>query len=240
MSQHIEYRRINTAEIFALNCPDDSTPIELASNFTVGIFSIDVFPPAAEEVRTRVSVMSRDLCGISSSIYENLQGLQHHISRTILDVELPFETAGISSGCGLSLLFEVELSRTGEPTRYYWVIYPITNSDPQIKRLRLRQSNGPFDAKSVYEQTLSEQHGGPSCFVHFSLRETESPVKVSSRVSMTPLNLTPRVPETVIDMDSVKVWAKSWINSSSSTQASIDVSDMKSRILSKVMSRYSR
>jgi hypothetical protein len=242
---YIQYRRILPSEIFELDVPEGVPSIVIGGSLTLGVFSIDIFPPSGNELRSRISVVSRDLCGDISLIHEDIHPFEPHIASAHINQDIQFQLPESPMGCGSSLLFEVELVRSGRAVHNYWAIYPITHFRQQIKRIQLRESDGPFNPDKVMDYLRSNHLNGSSCYVYFSLRESESPVKLtSSRVSMTPLNLTPRNTDTVLDMHAIEEWGKSWIGSSSrSTETSsigIDVVDLKNRILSQIMSRYSR
>ena len=239
---HIQYKRIMPSDIFP-PIETDSSSASRISSLVMGLFSVEVFPPSGDEIRIRTSVVSRDLCGFTNQIYEGRQTLSTRTSTAHFNSDIPLEVTNPSTWSSVAILFEIDLTLDGTPLRHYWIIYPITHINPQIKRLRFRESLWPFMTRPVMEHMRCEPRDGPSCFVYFSLRELESPSNISPRITMTPLNLTPRDTESVIDMHSINEWAKSWIGSGNSTQASssgINISDMKSRIISQVMSRYSR
>ena len=240
---HIQYKRIMPTDIFQPIEMESSVSATRFASLGMGLFSVEVFPPSGDETWIRTSVVSRDLCGFTNQIYEGCKTLPSRTATAHINSDIAFEATNPSSCCGVALLFEIDLTLDETPLRHYWAIYPITHINPQIKRLRLRESPWTFMTRPVMEHMRCEPHNGPSCFVYFSLRELESPIKISPRLTITPLNLTPRDTDTAIDMKSIKEWAKSWIGSGNSTQASssgINISDMKSRIISQVMSRYSR
>ncbi len=237
-SSDIHYKKIVESDIYNRLKGTDAIFCTEARQVTLYLYSIELFPPIVNELRVIVSLVPRDLSGTLNIIHEGQYEVDPSSSSAKIEVRLSLLLPDDPLGSGYSIFLEVELLRSGISNPFNWVVYPIAHSGAQLKRLPLRASPEPVDLDSLCTSlAYMRRSSDASCFVFFSVGPENAPP--TSRMSFTPLNLSPRDPTgpTIINIGSMEQWAQSWISSTCST-SDINVSNMKSRIIEKIMNRY--
>lgn len=246
----IHYNRVSLQEFRKPACFQKIVPsTPRFVDMLLTIHSIDLFPPIADSIKLTVCMISRDLCGAAEILDSTAYLLDPMRCVAKIEHELKMCVPNEPAGSGTSILFEIELDLPEFRERFFWVVYPLTNFEPLIKRLPMQSSTARFDFANPPRCQEHATSRKPSSFVFFSLREENISAPLTSRPSFTPVCLSPRQHSSVLlNMFSIEEWAKSWISASTKDASSNDsqhdlnlpdTAKLKSQIMSDIISKYS-